>query len=167
MKRNTHLLMGIAAAAPVAAMLSPAGAAGCLWLGMCGGGLPDYLDFRSGLKRSLRHRGVSHALVTPAATGAFAWFTLDALSRSEIRLLPVPADLVWPWTIALVLGMLSHMLGDACTRGGVQPLLPVIRARVWILPRFMRGRSDGWMNSAARLVSALIIGASLGIWLAR
>jgi membrane-bound metal-dependent hydrolase YbcI (DUF457 family) len=167
MKRNTHLLMGIAAAAPVAAMLSPAGAVGCLWLGMCGGALPDYLDFRSGIRRNLRHRGVSHAFITVALAGGFSWLVLDALSRSELRILPVPAGFVWPWTIALVLGVLSHVAGDACTRGGVQPWLPFWRKRMWLLPRLFRGRSDGWQNAVARFVSAGLIGMSLGVWLAR
>lgn len=157
MKRGTHLLMGAAAAVPLAVGLPPVGAIGSIWFGMTGGGLPDYLDLRSEARRSLRHRGVSHSLLVLALTMGFTWLVLDALAREEYRLIPVPGRYVLPWAASLGVGMLSHLLGDACTRAGIQPWLPFLRWRIHLLPRFLRGRSDGTINLFARGASAAIL----------
>ena len=161
MKRGTHLLMGAAAAVPIAVLLPPLGAFGSLWFGMTGGGLPDYLDLRSDARRSLRHRGVSHSFAVLGLTVAFVWLVLDALAREKFQLIPVPDRYVVPWAVSLGLGMLSHLLGDACTRAGIQPWLPLFRARLWLLPRFLRGRSDGAINGFALSVSLPILLASI------
>ena len=163
MKRSTHLLMGMAAAVPVAVGLPAAGAVGALWFGMAGGALPDYLDLRSEARRALRHRGVSHSLLVVVAMTVFAAVVLGALDAAEARLLPVPPRYVRPWSLALALGMLSHLLGDACTVAGIQPWLPFSRRRVWVLPRVLRGRSDGWLNGVAGVVSILLLGAGIGL----
>ena len=63
--------------------------------------------------------------------------------------------------LAFGLGMGSHLLGDACTRGGIQPLLPLIKWRFWLLPRIVRGRSDGRINVLAGAISVVIL--ALGI----
>jgi hypothetical protein len=55
----------------------------------------------------------------------------------------------------------SHLLGDACTRGGIQPLLPLINWRFWLLPRIVRGRSDGRINALAGAISTVML--ALGI----
>jgi membrane-bound metal-dependent hydrolase YbcI (DUF457 family) len=149
--------MGAAAAVPVAVLLPPLGAAGSLWFGMTGGGLPDYLDLRSEARRSLKHRGVSHSFVTVALATTFVWIVLDALSREKIGLIPVPDRYVLPWAVSFGLGMLSHLLGDACTRAGIRPWLPVLRTRIWLLPRFLRGRSDGAINRIARGASVAVL----------
>lgn len=166
MKRGTHLIMGAAIAVPVAVVLPPVGALGGLWFGMTGGALPDYIDLRSEARRSLRHRGLSHSLPVAAATALFVWLVLDALAREEYRLIPVPARYVVPWSLAVGLGMLSHLLGDACTRAGIQPLLPFLRFRFWLLPRFLRGRSDGAINLFARGFSTAVLatGAGYYVW---
>jgi membrane-bound metal-dependent hydrolase YbcI (DUF457 family) len=161
MKRGTHVLMGAAAAVPVAVLLPPLGAFGSLWFGMTGGGLPDYLDLRSEARRTLRHRGVSHSFIVLGITVAFVWLMLDALAREEFRLIPVPSRYVVPWAASLGLGMLSHLLGDACTRAGIQPWLPVFRMRLWLLPRFLRGRSDGAINGIACSIALLILGIGI------
>jgi membrane-bound metal-dependent hydrolase YbcI (DUF457 family) len=163
-KRATHLAMGLAAAVPVALTLPPVGAVGCLWLGMTGGGLPDYLDLRSEARRGLRHRGASHGLLVLALATAFVWLVLGALSRSAYQLFPVPTRYVAPWSAAFALGMLSHLLGDACTRGGIQPLLPFVKWKLWLLPRFLRGRSDGRINLLARLIACAIIGVGIAFY---
>jgi membrane-bound metal-dependent hydrolase YbcI (DUF457 family) len=163
-KRTTHVLMGVAAAAPVALTLPPLGAAAALWFGAVGGGAPDYLDLRSEARRVLRHRGASHGLFVVALVTAAVWFLLDALHRSEARMLDVPARYVTPWSLAVALGMVSHLLGDACTRAGIRPLLPVIGWRFWLLPRFVRGRSDGPINGVARVVSCLVLGIALAVY---
>ena len=152
MKRTTHLLMGAALAVPVAAALPVIGALGSLWLGMTGGALPDYLDLKSDARHSLKHRGVSHSLLVVGLVSVFAWFVLGALDRAEYDLFPVPDRYVLPWTVSLALGMLSHLIGDACTRGGIQPVLPLIKKRFWILPRFLRSRSEGRINVLAMLI---------------
>ena len=157
MKRGTHLLMGAAAAVPIAVALPPVGAFGSLWFGMTGGGLPDYLDLRSEARRSLRHRGVSHSVLVLALTAGFVWLVLDALAREEYRLFPMPERYVVPWSLSLGFGMLSHLLGDACTRAGIQPWLPFVRWRIHLLPRFLRGRSDGTINLFARGASVAVV----------
>lgn len=167
MKRSTHLVMGIAAAVPVAAALPPVGAFGCLWFGMTGGAIPDYLDLRSEARRALRHRGASHGLIVLALATVFFWYVLGALQRAEYQLFPVPARYVTPWSLAFGLGMISHLLGDACTRGGIQPLLPIAGWKLWLLPRFLRGRSDGRINGLARLLSCAVIGLGLAVYLVR
>jgi membrane-bound metal-dependent hydrolase YbcI (DUF457 family) len=153
--------MGAAVAMPAAAALPVAGAIGCVWFGLSGGAMPDYLDFKSDARHALRHRGISHSLLALAVLGGFVWFVLDALARSEVDLLTLPARYVGPWTASFALGMLSHLAGDACTRGGIQPLLPLLRTRVWLLPRFLRVRSDGRVNFVAKLVSLVVIGVSV------
>lgn len=158
-------MMGAAAAVPIALTLPPVGAVASLWIGIAGGALPDYIDLRSEARRSLRHRGVSHSLFMIAFLCGFSWFVLDALSRSPIELLPVPESYVTPWTIALGLGMGSHLLGDACTRAGIQPLLPLLRWRFWLLPRFLRGRSEGRLNGLATMISFLILGLGIAVYL--
>lgn len=167
MKKSTHLLMGAAVTVPVAAALSPVGALGCVWLGIVGGSLPDYLDFHSDVRRTLKHRGISHSLLVALGTGIFAWLVFDALSRAEYDIFPVPARFVAPWSVSIALGMVSHVLGDACTRGGVQPLLPLSRKRMWILPRFLRGRSDGKVNFLAKGISLALIGAGIAAFALR
>ena len=164
MKRGTHLIMGAAIAVPVAVVLPPIGAIGSVWLGMTGGALPDYLDLRSEARRALRHRGVSHSLLVVVATTLFVWLVLDALARESYQILPVPDRYVLPWAVSLGLGMLSHLLGDACTRAGIQPWLPLFRQRFWLLPRFLRGRSDGSINLFARGLSYAVLGVGLGYY---
>jgi membrane-bound metal-dependent hydrolase YbcI (DUF457 family) len=157
--------MGAAMAVPVAVALPPVGAFGSVWLGMTGGALPDYLDLRSEAKRSLRHRGVSHSFLVLGLTTFFVWLVLDALSRERLQIVPVPPRYVVPWAVSLGLGMLSHLLGDACTRAGIQPWLPLFKARLWLLPRFLRGRSDGAINLFARGMSFSILAVGMGYYL--
>ena len=164
MKRGTHLLMGAAAAVPVAVLLPPLGAVGSLWFGMSGGGLPDYLDLRSEARRVLRHRGVSHSFLIVALTTTFVWLVLDALTRDVFGLIPVPDHYVLPWSVSFGLGMLSHLLGDACTRAGIRPWLPVVNTRLWLLPRFLRGRSDGAINGFARGFSLAVLLVGIGYY---
>ena len=165
MRKSTHLVMGVAAAAPLAALMPPAGAVGCLWFGLMGGAFPDYADLRSGMKRHLKHRGFSHSLAMLAIAGAFVYVLLDALYREKTALLHVPRTDVIAWTASFCLGFLSHMLGDACTRGGIQPFIPLWQRKIWVLPRIFRGKSVGWQNGVARLASVILIGASLGLFL--
>lgn len=158
--------MGMAAAAPVAAALSlplPA-AVGCLWLGLAGGALPDYLDFQSGMRRALRHRGISHALLTVGLAGALVRAILDALASAGSPLLPLSHASVAPLSFAMMLGLLSHLAGDACTRAGIQPLLPFSRVRVWLLPRWLRGRSDGWLNGVAGTGATLVLLVAVALY---
>src|SRR5215213_5810705 len=119
--------MGAAATVPVAAALPIVGAVGCLWFGAAGGALPDYLDLKSDARHALKHRGVSHSALTVALATLFTWFVLSALSRSGLEIPSVPERYVLPWSLSLCLGMVSHLLGDACTRGGIRPLLPILR----------------------------------------
>ena len=147
-------------ALPIAASLSPAAAAGAVWLGMAGGGYPDWVDLRSDLRSRLKHRGVSHSvfigaalalglyLLLGVAVAQFSWF---ALSQSEIQ----------AWTFAFAAGFLSHILSDACTHAGVRLLLPFNSDKFWILPKPLRGKSDGAIDTIARFIAILLIVVSL------
>jgi membrane-bound metal-dependent hydrolase YbcI (DUF457 family) len=159
--------MGVAAAAPLAALMPPVGAAGCLWMGMLGGAFPDYADLRSGMKRHLRHRGFSHSLIMLAIATGFVYLILRALHDEKTGLLHVPWQDVRAWSFAFALGFISHQVGDACTRAGIQPFLPLLQRKVWVLPKWFRGKSVGWQNGVARIVSVIVIGISLGVFIAR
>src|SRR5919112_583668 len=113
MRKSTHLLMGVAAAAPLAALAPPVGAVGCLWMGLTGGAFPDYVDLRSGVKRHFKHRGVSHSYLMMIASTAFVYLILRALNQEATQLLHVPADYVRAWSASFALGVVSHLLGDA------------------------------------------------------
>lgn len=165
MRRSTHLLLGVAAAAPVAALVPPVGAVGCLWFGLMGGAFPDWLDLRSGAARHLKHRGLSHSGLVLGLSAVAVLVVLDAVSRAQARLMPIPAGYARVWAAAFGLGVLSHLLSDACTRGGIQPLLPLSKRRWWLLPRFARGRSDGRLNGLARVAAVVLIGLSLAVFL--
>jgi membrane-bound metal-dependent hydrolase YbcI (DUF457 family) len=166
MRRSTHLIMGAAAAAPLAALMPPVGAVGCLWLGVTGGAFPDYVDLRSGMKRHLKHRGFSHSYLMLAFSTAFVYIILRALNQQEVsEALWVPQDYVRAWTAAFAFGVTSHLLGDACTRGGIQPALPFSQRRVWVLPRIFRGKSVGWQNGVAQVAAILVLGISLAAFL--
>ena len=157
--------MGVAATAPLAAFMPPVGAVGCLWLGLTGGAFPDYVDLRSGMKRHMKHRGLSHSYVVLALSCGFVYLILNALNHETTGLLHVPADYVRAWTASFGLGVVSHLLGDACTRAGIQPALPFSQRKVWILPRGFRGKSVGWQNGVAKIVSIIVIGIALGLFI--
>jgi len=165
MRRSTHLLLGVAAAAPFAALAPPAGAVGCLCLGLIGGAFPDYLDLRSGAARHLKHRGLSHSGLVLGLSTVAVFIVLDAVTRADTDLMPLPATYARLWAAGFGLGVLSHLLSDACTRGGIQPLLPLSKRRYWLLPRFLRGRSEGRVNGLARLAAIVVLGVSLAIFL--
>lgn len=163
MKRTTHLTMGAAAGLLVAASSSLPVAAGALWLGAVGGGFPDWLDLRSELRGSLRlrHRGASHGLPLTALLIAIVGVALSSLATERLDLgswAALDKRTVAVWTIAFAAGLVTHLAGDACTHAGIRPLLPFSRWRVWLLPRPLRGRSDGWLNGIALLVSLGAIG---------
>jgi membrane-bound metal-dependent hydrolase YbcI (DUF457 family) len=161
------LLIGAATAAPIAIALDPLPALGCIWFGVAGGAMPDYLDLRSNARRVLKHRGVSHSLMVVGLCSALVFVLLDGVSRADVNILPISTDLVVPFTLAFALGMLSHLAGDACTKGGIQPALPFHRGRFWLLPRFFRTRSDGAINGFGRLAAVLVLGFALAAYLSR
>lgn len=145
---------------PIAASLSPAVAAGAVWLGMAGGGYPDWVDLRSDLSSRLKHRGVSHSVfvgtalalglyvVLEVAVSQFSWFSLSQL---EIQAL----------ALAFGAGFLSHIISDACTYAGVRFLLPLSGEKFWVLPRPLRGRSNGAIDTVARFIAILLVIVSL------
>lgn len=164
MRRSTHLLLGVAAAAPVAALVPPAGAIGCLCLGLIGGAFPDYLDLRSGAARHLKHRGLSHSGLVLGLSTVAVFVVLDAVARAETALMPIEPSDARLWAACFGLGVLSHLLSDACTRGGIQPLLPLAKRRFWLLPRVLRGRSEGWLNGVARLAAVVVVGVAMAVF---
>jgi membrane-bound metal-dependent hydrolase YbcI (DUF457 family) len=168
MKRTTHLTMGAAAGLLVAASSSLPVVAGALWLGAVGGGFPDWLDLRSELRGSLRlrHRGASHGLPLAALLTAIVGIALWALASGQLDSpgwASINERTAVVWTAAFAAGLLTHLAGDACTHAGIRPLLPLARWRAWLLPRVLRGRSDGWLNGVALVVSLGAIG-SVVVW---
>jgi membrane-bound metal-dependent hydrolase YbcI (DUF457 family) len=155
--------MGAAAGILVAASASLPVALGAAWMGAVGGGFPDWLDLRSELRGSLRlrHRGASHGLPFAALATALIGLALWALASGSVEApgwMTMHPDTARLWTLAFALGLLTHLAGDACTHAGIRPLLPLSRWRVWLLPGPLRGRSDGWLNGIAMLLSAGAIG---------
>lgn len=161
MKRATHLMLGAAVAMPIAVPLSPGLALGAVWWGMAGGGFPDWFDLRSDLRKPLRlrHRGASHGLPFAALMVAGVWFILRLLHETPLAIggidLRLPASAIQPWTVAFGLGVLSHLLGDAWTHAGIRPLLPFSTMRFWVVPRLLRGTSNGPLDFLARFVAML------------
>lgn len=157
MQRKTHVVLGAAAALPVAFPLDLAPAAGTLLLGMAGGVVPDYLDLRSEVKGILKHRGASHGLFVAALAVACAYVLLEALSRVADPSFRLDAALVRPMTLAFALGIGSHLVSDACTYGGIRPLLPLSSVRVWLLPGFLRFPAKGTVDRLTRATASLVV----------
>lgn len=144
---------------------------GAVWMGLAGGGFPDWLDLRSELRGPLRlrHRGASHGLLFAAAMTGIVWLALQAIAAG-IEGMPAwaaidgsTADL---WTVAFGAGFLSHLLADACTYGGIQPLLPFSAQKMWLLPRLLRSRSDGYLDRVAMFMGIVTTGFMIVRWVA-
>ncbi len=171
MRRSTHLILGAAVAVPIAVSHSPGIAIGCLWWGMVGGGFPDWLDLRSDLRKPLRlrHRGASHGLPVALLAAAGVYLVLTVLSRWRIDLAgfstELPDAVVIPWALAFLLGLLSHLLSDACTLSGIRPLLPFAQINVWLLPKLLRCRHDGYLNRVLTLAGLAVIALGLVVYL--
>lgn len=173
MKRATHLLLGAAAAMPVALTLSPGLALGSLWWGMVGGGFPDWLDLRSEFRKGLRlrHRGASHGLPFAVAITAGLYLLLGVLAATPLTWGDVSVALtheaIRPWTAAFAFGILSHLLSDAWTHAGIRPLLPFSDVRFWIAPKLLRGASSGPLDALVRFAAmlALLVGAVAYVWI--
>ena len=145
---------------PIAASLSPAYAAGAVWLGMVGGGYPDWVDLRSDLSARLKHRGASHSLLVGALLSVGLLLVLE-VAVAEFGWLTLTDGGIQALVIAFAAGFLSHILADACTHAGVRPLLPLSRAKVWILPKPLRGKSNGAIDTIARFIAISLIIVSL------
>ena len=76
-------------------------------------------------------------------------------------------DAIRPWTFAFALGILSHLLSDAWTHAGIRPLLPFSDVRIWVVPKLLRGKSNGPLDFLARFVAmcAILIGLFAYLWL--
>jgi membrane-bound metal-dependent hydrolase YbcI (DUF457 family) len=156
-KRVTHITTGAAVALPVAVGLSPASAAGAIFMGMAGAVVPDYADLRSDLRRVLRHRGFSHSLPFASAVIGLVWVMLNALSQvadSRVRLHP---ELVDPLLLAFTLGLISHLVLDAATPSGIRPFLPMSHFRLRILPPGLRILTGGAADGFVHLVTSLVV----------
>ena len=175
MKRTTHLMLGAAVALSIAVPLSPGVAAGCIWWGMVGGGFPDWFDLRSELRKPLRlrHRGASHGIPFAVLMALGLLVGLRALAEMSFTVagheLSLPVAAVLPWTLAFGAGFASHVLSDGLTHAGIRPLLPISDRRIWLLPKFLRGRSSGPLDRLVRsgAALALIVGGALYLSLQR
>lgn len=151
-------------AMPIAASSSPAIAVGAVWWGMVGGGYPDWFDLRSDFSSRLKHRGISHSVILGAAF-AFALWWLLGLVAEQFRATYPSHTTIDIWASAFAAGFLSHIVADACTRAGVKPLLPISNQTWWILPAWLRGKSDGTPDTIARFLALLVIIVSVGRYL--
>lgn len=140
-------------ALPLALDLPWQSAGGVVLLGLAGAVVPDYLDLRSDARALLRHRGVSHSLITGVLAIALAWLILGSLSQLSDPAVRLNEDLVRPLTIAFAIGVASHLALDACTPRGICPFLPLSRRRVWLLPRAIRITTGGRLDSLVGLAS--------------
>lgn len=172
MRRTTHLILGSAAGSLVAASASLPVALGAVWLGVAGGGYPDWLDLRSELKGSmrLRHRGASHGIPVAILVTGIVYVALSSLAGGTIdapNWMHISQHTADVWTIAFAFGIATHLISDACTYAGIRPLLPFSNWRMWTLPHPLRGRSDGFLNIIALGLSLAALGFTLLIGIAR
>lgn len=167
MRKLTHAALGAAIVVPLALAQGPALGAGVLVLGVIGGEAPDWIDFRSGFRRPvrIRHRGASHALpmlllltVALYVTVRFGAGVLASITGGWIDL---GAEDVLLLSVAFGLGFFSHIASDACTYGGIQPLLPLAKVKIWLLPKALRSRSDGYLDVVAKLLAFSVLGFGL------
>lgn len=150
-------------ALPIAASLSPAWAATGIWLGIAGGGFPDWLDLRSEFGRTvrMRHRGASHGIPLNALLVGAVWLALHALAGQTWILGDwsgaMPRAMANPLTLCFLAGVASHLLSDAMTHAGIRPWLPFSHVKFGLLPRFLRSRYDGYLDSLLRWGSLLVL----------
>ena len=155
---------------PIAVPLSPGLALGAVWWGMVGGGFPDWFDLRSDLRKPLRlrHRGASHGLPFGMLLTVGLWLALEIVAGTNFAFGDMTFNLspsaILPWTLAFGLGFLSHIVSDAWTYAGVRPLLPFSGIRMWIVPKFLRGKSNGPLDFLARFVAMLGLIAGLLVY---
>jgi membrane-bound metal-dependent hydrolase YbcI (DUF457 family) len=157
LKRATHITTGAAIALPVAVGLSPAAAAGAIFMGMAGAVVPDYADLRSDIRRVLRHRGVSHSMLFAAAAILLVSVMLTALTRVTDPQFRLPPDLVDPLLLAFGLGLGSHLMLDAATPSGIRPFLPLWGFRLHILPPGMRVTTGSHMDGLIHTVTSVLV----------
>jgi membrane-bound metal-dependent hydrolase YbcI (DUF457 family) len=165
MLRETHLVLGAAAALPVAFELQPLPAAVAIAFGMAGGVFPDYVDLRSDARGLLRHRGASHGFVVNGLAIAGAFVMLRALSQLDDSRVRLDSSLVVPFTLAFAAGALSHLVSDACTHAGIRPLLPLSGIRLWLLPPPLRFSSKGVIDRLVRASGAIILIVTISLYL--
>lgn len=171
MRRITHLTLGAAVTLPLAMSFAASASAypiaiglGGIWFGIAGGGFPDWFDLRSDLKKPLRlqHRGASHGLPVAFAFTALCYLVLHLLASSGFAigsLVIAPSESTARfWSLCLLAGILSHLASDACTRGGIRPLLPFSQWKCWLLPKPLRSRHDGWLDRVVFLAALATIG---------
>ncbi|MGD9711631.1 MAG: metal-dependent hydrolase [Thermomicrobiales bacterium] len=160
MQRTTHLAVATASVMPLALERSVPAAAGIVLIGMAGAVLPDYLDLRSDARGVLRHRGASHSLAVAAATVLVTWLILQSLAQVEDPRVTLDSLLIRPLTLAFLVGVMSHLVLDACTPRGIQPFLPFLRRRFWLLPRPLRIGTGSRLDAAVGMVALGLIAAS-------
>jgi membrane-bound metal-dependent hydrolase YbcI (DUF457 family) len=172
-RRVTHLALGAAVAVPVVLQQPLLLGTGCLLIGAIGGGVPDWIDFRSGIRRPFtpRHRGASHGLPVMVLCLALIVVAL-LLIRGRFHAMDGIAEaLANGWVPVLLIafgaGWLSHLASDACTVSGIQPFLPLSRWRCWLLPRRLRSRSDGYLDKLVRLAAFVVLGFGIVLMVSR
>ncbi len=103
------------------------------------GGIAPFALPARGLSRAFGHRGATHSLL---ALGVLALLALPLLGIEP---------LAW---LGLLLGYLSHLLGDACTKSGV-PLLFPRRQKIHLLPKSVRLSTGSLAEEGVFMVMAV------------
>jgi membrane-bound metal-dependent hydrolase YbcI (DUF457 family) len=139
--------------------------------------LPDELEKRWPLRGRVEHRHETHTLwATLLAVGFSPWMVVlgyagaagrgrDERTWARRGLLVILATAAWAYYtqdvllgVCIVLGVtggyLGHLLADACTPHGIQPLLPLSKWELHLLPAWARVRTGGALEG---LVTVLIV----------
>lgn len=158
MTGRSHLILGLAsgAALAVAWNVQPAMAIQLALFGGLGGLIPDLDHPQSTLSgyipgsglvlglSGIRHRTFTHSLLFVVVLVG-AWFA----SASVLKL-------PYPYTLALVAGIASHLIADMTTPQGIPLLYPSRRA--WrILPRFALGFGLAWVIETLASAAGIVI----------
>lgn len=87
-----------------------------------------------------KHRGWLHSLAAVVLVGALSWAFLRQYGVA--------------FPVLITAGYLSHILADACTKSGVQMILP-IPTEVRLLPKPLRFKTGGLIENLIFIIAAL------------
>jgi hypothetical protein len=93
------------------------------------------------------------------------WLPVWVAASAAVYLLTVAQCGVWPG-VGFALGFLTHLVADGLTKVGL-PLVPGTGGRLHLLPRPLRIRTGGRVETAVTVAYTAVLGAVLGVTLVR